>query len=627
MFEEIRKQLPKILIKKSDFDYLPKYEDRKAWESLLPEQKEAYIKAGEEYLDYAYPVLPAKLYMDFIRNGNRSRYEDIYHRKVRRPLIVLFLAECAEGKGRFIDDIIDGVWTILDEATWVIPAHLQVNGNGLVEELPDTTVTEDTFIDLFSAETASLLSLIYYVLKDRLDLESKYICKRINYEIQRRIYTPFINKKDMWWMCYYRTRCNNWTPWILSNIVFAAGIECESEDTRLKVLDKSLEIIEKFVSYNTADGGCEEGPNYWNAAGAALYDFAVVIDALVGNKSGVFENQLLHDMCKFICKVHIYKKYIVNFCDSGSKMGIDSIELYRMGKSFSDQLMMDEGVAIDDDNYSQGVKAYYTLSGNFFLHRYMKNVFTLPEVRNCNKALYPYLRDSWLPGIQWMTAREQQGSYMGLYLAAVAGSNSVNHNHNDVGSYIVYRDGKPAIIDLGTGVYERKTFSENRYEILQMQSQYHNLPTIDNTGEHQGDYRASDVSYSATDELVDFRMNLATAFEEKVGIDYWNRVIRFDRIKKTITIDDSYSLKQKSDVMFTIMVLPKPVVNGNKITLNCDEQTKVDLVVDERLDIQVEEFPTANDNSLKNSWGDVVYRVLLKVKEKTDSGHYVLSIS
>ena len=50
MFEEIRKNLPQTLIKKEDVDFFPKYEDRSAWDNLLPEQKKEYVKNGEKYL-------------------------------------------------------------------------------------------------------------------------------------------------------------------------------------------------------------------------------------------------------------------------------------------------------------------------------------------------------------------------------------------------------------------------------------------------------------------------------------------------------------------------------------------------------------------------------------------------
>ena len=59
-------------------------------------------------------------------------------------------------------------------------------------------------------------------------------------------------------------------------------------------------------------------------------------------------------------------------------------------------------------------------------------------------------------GIQVMAAREKGGSPEGLYLAAKGGHNAESHNHNDVGSCIMFVDGLPGIIDVGWGSIPRK---------------------------------------------------------------------------------------------------------------------------------------------------------------------------
>ena len=61
----------------------------------------------------------------------------------------LMLAECLEGKGRFVDDIANGVWLICEETFWGAPAHLAAQKAGV--GLPDVS---EPIIELFSAETA-----------------------------------------------------------------------------------------------------------------------------------------------------------------------------------------------------------------------------------------------------------------------------------------------------------------------------------------------------------------------------------------------------------------------------------------------------------------------------------------
>ncbi len=84
----------------------------------------------------------------------------------------------------------------------------------------------------------------------------------------------------------------------------------------------------------------------------------------------------------------------------------------------------------------------------------------------------------WLDGLQFMAARENPASEEGFFLACKGGHNAESHNHNDIGSFIVYCDGMPILINPGVEFYTAKTFSAARYEIWTMQSSYHNLPEI-----------------------------------------------------------------------------------------------------------------------------------------------------
>ena len=111
----------------------------------------------------------------------------------------------------------------------------------------------------------------------------------------------------------------------------------------------------------------------------------------------------------------------------------------------------------------------------------------------------PLLADVWLPDLQLMAARSAPGTGDGLYLSTFGGHNAQSHNHNDVGNFVVYADGKPVLVDVGVEVYTAKTFSARRYEIWTMQSAYHNLPTINGVQQKEGPaFRARDVATPRT---------------------------------------------------------------------------------------------------------------------------------
>ena len=86
-------------------------QDRNFWENLDDSLKQQLIKDGEAYLNYDYPVLRAVDYMEFSRNGCRVTYETKLFGR-RTALNALVLAECVENKGRFMDDIINGIFMI-----------------------------------------------------------------------------------------------------------------------------------------------------------------------------------------------------------------------------------------------------------------------------------------------------------------------------------------------------------------------------------------------------------------------------------------------------------------------------------------------------------------------------------
>ncbi|MBC8872875.1 MAG: hypothetical protein H8E44_25860, partial [Planctomycetes bacterium] len=93
-------ELKRILLPLAEWHPFPKAGERAAWEQLPEDARKTLVAVGEECAGIEVPNLPATLYMEFRREGNRNRYQDVW--MVRRKLLnSLALAECVEGKGRF----------------------------------------------------------------------------------------------------------------------------------------------------------------------------------------------------------------------------------------------------------------------------------------------------------------------------------------------------------------------------------------------------------------------------------------------------------------------------------------------------------------------------------------------
>ena len=235
--------------------------DRAAWEKVDIMVKEAAIQEAEANMGYAYPMLPATKYMEFCRIGDRKMYEDLYFAR-RRMLNVFTMAECAEHKGRFLDDIINGVMAICEETGWQIPAHNHYL-NTEVFCLPDRSTP---VIDLFAAETAELLSMVSYLLKEELDGISPMVTKRIHDEVGERILIPYLSDK-FHWMGGWNGPINNWTPWITQNVLIALYSREDLTDHQKKlILYQATKSLDYFLDTYGEDGCCNEGAGYYHAA-------------------------------------------------------------------------------------------------------------------------------------------------------------------------------------------------------------------------------------------------------------------------------------------------------------------------------------------------------------------------
>lgn len=598
-------ELQRILTSQSDFHPFPRWSERSAWNSLAEPLRKFLIERGENYLNYQWPALPATLFLEFARTGNRENFQRQAFAR-RDALCHLVLAECTEGRRRFLDDIVNGIWAICEESYWGVPAHVGMQRQGV--GLPD--IAEPT-VDLFVSETGALLAWTYYLLGEELDRVSPLINQRILAEINQRLLTPCRERQDFWWMGFIPgLTINNWNPWINSNWLAAVLLTEKNPGRRIQAVEKIMRSLDVFIDSYPDDGGCDEGPNYWGRAAASLFDCLELFYLSSNGKINLYNQPLIKEMARFIYRVHIAYDYYVNFADAAAIVYPEADLIYRFGKRIGDQIMQDfAGYLV-----SRRGELRRLLTSS--IGRQLAAIFNYDSLLAAN-ATAPLLRDVWLPGHQVMIARSLAGSTAGLYVAAQAGHNAESHNHNDVGNFIVYMNGVPMIIDVGVESYTCKTFSAQRYEIWTMQSAYHNLPSINGIMQKDGrQYAARDVLYSSNDSYAQLKMDIASAYPTEAGINYWVRTIRLNR-SQDITITDDFDLKLASDnIQFTLMTAARPeLLASGQIKLNHSiDQSSAQLHLSfdaDKFKADFEIIPIKDDN-LKRVWGQQIYRILLK---------------
>ena len=606
-----QEKIEKVLVPREQWHPWPKWSDRRQWEALPEAVRKDLVANGEQYLGYKWPNLPATLFLEYARNGNRSRYEHEHFAR-RNALTDLIVAECVEGKGRFLDDIVNGVWVICEESFWGVPAHVgaQKAGSGL----PDPA---EPVVDLFAAETGESLAWTYYLLGEQLDRVSPLVRKRIRHEIDRRILTPCLERDDFGWMGFAGGRVNNWNPWCNSNWLACTLLVEPDEARRIKAVAKIVRSLDYFLDAYADDGGCDEGPGYWGRAPASLLDCLELLHSATKGAIDVYDQPLVKEMGRYIYRVHIADDYFVNFADASAKVRPSGELVYRYGKRIGDDRLAAFGAYFCA--MSRGEGSGFVGKGGYTVGRYLPEIFNDAELR-ATPARPPLVRDAWLDGIQVMTARCTEGTTKGFFLAAKGGHNAESHNHNDVGNFIVYRDGRPILIDAGVETYSRKTFSSQRYEIWTMQSAYHNLPTIDGVMQSPGrQFAARDVRYEANDDRAELQLDIAGAYSKQANIKSWLRTICLHR-GKDIAITENYTLEKPAEEITLTLLTPCQVSvqkEGQLLLETADGAEpgpSVRVVFDGgRLQPVLETIPI-EDGRLRSVWPGQLTRILLKAE-------------
>ena len=563
------------------------------------------IARAEKLIGKEYPIILATDYMAFSRNGNRTDASTKTFPK-RADLISLANAEIVENKGRFMDSICNLLWMIMEESTWVVNAHNRT-GQPLSAEY-------DTFVeglDLFSAGTGATLAFVYYTLKDKLDAITPLFCQRILMLLRRRVIMPFINAKNTTcngWKGTRERHPNNWCPWITSNVLWITSVVETDLAVREATVTCALEYLDNFIAGYAPDGGCDEGPGYWSAAGAAYMDSLEIIIDMTAGRINIFKEPLITKVVEYIAKVYVGGGYSLNFADGAPQPTYRREMLWTYANDVGSEML--RKYALSKTPWPATGDSNHTYRGYKFL---------------CTPALEEGESSAplkvYFPDLQVAATRESEIAEQGLYLAIKGGHNGESHNHNDLGSIIVYSDGKPLFIDAGSGTYTKKTFSPDRYTIWTMNSNYHNTLNFGDTVQVKGkDYHAEIKEYC--EESGKLTLDLISAYPEKAGIVSYERSAVLEN--GVITLTDCYELNEPKPAYFSLMTLCEPesvgngqfVINGRTVSF------------DPSLTYSIEEVPcdTPETDNVPKKWKvEKIYRITLAVPTSS-TGNYTLTI-
>ncbi|GAA4359206.1 heparinase II/III domain-containing protein [Microbacterium rhizosphaerae] len=513
---------------------VPSASDRAAWAAVAAAHTtvDRILAAAAEEHGTPWPQPLASAAVRYHRDGDRSAWEDAAFARQRRLSRAVVAAAVTLDDAR-IDDVADGITLLCEQSSWCWPAH----DDSFERHGSVVPVADDPYLDLGAGEAVAQLAWADHVLGQALDERYPGLRARIRYEASRRVFEPFLHRRDWWWIGHERTPIN-WNAWIHANVLAAALRLLDGPDDaelRSRVVSTAVADLDRFVAVLPADGAIDEGYGYWWEGALRALEALDLLRYATDGKVDAYAAGIpaLRATVAYPHSMQLGDEWFVNVADGRAKppSGLPWSALHRAARRFGDA----GAEAFAASHRVPGTPAATEEQG---LGRLLR-ALTDPAWMGAARAAAPLPRDIWLPSVELTVVRESGGTARGLALAAKGGHNGESHNHNDVGSFIVAVDGVPVVVDAGRPTYTAQTFGPDRYDIWTMQSSWHSVPEVRGIPQSPGTEFAARAVRPHDGGLA---LDLAGAYDVP-GLRRWHRRIRLDRGPRSrVVVDDAWEL-------------------------------------------------------------------------------------
>lgn len=552
----------------------PKIVQRDKWEAIAEKDKEEVLCFAREWREKPYPMLRLSDYAAFVRTGSRLQCETPYFAR-RRKLIASVLAVGVTGKTDDLSDIEDGLWCICEETTWAISAHANLN------QAHPFPIAEEPVLDLFAAQTAMVLAFTLALTEGLLQPE---LWEMVVHHIERRVLMPFLHRDTDWWMGFTRKDLCNWTPWIVSNVLFTVRLLLPDP---VPFYRRACVMLDAYLRCVPEDGGCDEGVAYWNMATGSLLD---CLELLEEAGLSCWEEEKLRQMLRFPLKMKLGGGYFVNFADCDARPVLYGERLQRAGEKMQDEALRQMGIQLRG-------RVLDSISDVPHFSRLLQRLF---HTADAESTVAPLPEEELLPDLQVRIVRKD-----GFTFCIKGGHNGESHNHNDVGTFILFVDEHPLMVDAGNMQYTAKTFSGERYTLWNCRAKYHSIPMIGDWEQQEGIQHVARAFISTEDGAS---LDMALAYPEEAGV---LKARRTAILSDGLTLTDEITLLNAQAVTYTFLCREMPEVMAGEIYFEHAQMT-----FDDALQVAVEEI-SVTDGRMQGSWPGKLWRIALTDKEAT----------
>lgn len=495
------------------------------------------IDRADHYVNTDPPTIRFSKIHLYVENGNREIFERD-HIEYETRMITLLLGYLIGRDVKYIMPLADIMWSICDFESWSIPAHVS-------EELPIEERRKN--LDLCSCILGYRLAEIVYLIGDKLpDL----VTRRVKSEVRHRIIESFRDSKGesrYSWL----TGTNNWAAVCIAGVLCSYLYLATDEEIDAE-LPRMMAIADNYLSGFEDDGCCTEGYAYWNYGFSFFCVFAKMLLDYTDGKINYFEKDKVRKIAMFQQNILLNDKQCLSFSDGGL-----SFEPYIWLSHFLKKIYPEMRLpALPKECVTDYVTAPLKQGAPL---RYL--LWTDPDIKT--RAMTP--KSHIFPNAEWFLHHGKMYS-----LGAKAGHNNEFHNHNDVGSFLVSKNGRVTFCDPGGGEYTADYFGENRYSIFLTSAYAHSVPIINGVCQSFGK-REGGVIIA---EKNRFKFSMKGGYE----LDSLTLLTRdFECLEESVRLTDTYEFSDKPSSIKERFVSLLPIEEGEGFLVCGDSVLSYDM--------------------------------------------------
>ena len=527
--------------------------------------REDTIKMADVYVETDPPVIKfSKLHL-YVETGNREIFEKDYTNYEAR-MTTLTLAYVITEEDKYLTALADIIWNICDFESWSIPAHVS-------EKL--STERRRQNLDLTSCIMGYRMSEIIYLLGDKLP---ELVVRRARDEVRYRVIDSFAKYTEKEFSWY--NKIDNWSA------VCVAGVLCSylyiaTDDEIQAQLPAMRKIAENYLKGFAEDGCCTEGYGYWIYGFSFFCLFAKMLCDYTDGEINYFADEKVHKIAMFQQNILLNERECISFSDGNLEFEPRIWLSHFLKKTYPDMQLPALPEQFEETIGNTRLRFVFSSDPN------IKG----GEIKPISHIFH---------NAEWFLCHTEDYA-----LGAKAGHNKEFHNHNDVGSFIISKNGKVTFCDPGAGEYTADYFGAGRYDIFLPSARAHSVPVIN--GEYQivGERKGGVII--AEERRFRFRM------DNGYVIDTLESLIRdFECLDDSIRMSDEYVFTEQPVSVSERFVSLLPITEGEGVLLCGDTVMHFDK---DRFDVVISEEIVPR----KHGKTDTVYYADLTVKnpEKT----------